>query len=186
MTLKMTRVAAGCLCGAGVLLLVGCSEGGRVPTAPSASGVAASAGPRAEIETTNASVGATAGSARPFKGTLALALVGEPEFVPPSTVSAHLTGTGTATHLGRFTATLDVEIDVSNEPQETSHGAMTLTAANGDTILGNVTGHASVDGDVTTIVESVLITGGTGRFSAASGSFVINRQSTAEALLPAS
>jgi hypothetical protein len=87
--------------------------------------------------------------ARPFKGSLTLTIAAEPEFVPPSTVSVHFTGSGTASHLGRFTTTLDVLIDVANEPLETSQGTITLRAANGDSLTGTVTGHATVEGDVT-------------------------------------
>ena len=126
------------------------------------------------------------GKGRPFKGSLALEIDAEPEFLPPSTLSVHFTGTGTATHLGRFTATFDVLIDIGNEPLETSSGSITLRAANGDTICGNVTGHATVEGDVTTIIETVNVTGGTGRFAGAGGTFVINRQSSGLELLPGS
>ena len=184
MTLSVTRVAVGYLCCVGALLLVGCADGGHGPIGPTGSALAASTGGTAgTVDTTGAQAGR---QVLPFKGSLALTIAAEPEFLPPSTLSVHFTGTGTATHLGRFTATLEVLIDIGNEPLETSSGSITLRAANGDTICGTVTGHATVEGDVTTIVETVDITGGTGRFAAAGGTFVIHRQSNGLELLPGS
>ena len=151
MRLGLARATVGCLGCVGALLLAGCADGGGRPLSPTAAstgGVVVSAAPPASAATAN-------GTARPFEGSLTLTLAAEPEFLPPSTVSVHFTGTGTATHLGRFTATFDVLIDVADEPLETSSGSLTLRAANGDSLFGDVTGHATVDGDVTTIVETV-------------------------------
>jgi hypothetical protein len=55
-------------------------------------------------------------------------------------------------------------------------GNLTLTAANGDQIFATVTGEA-VGGtpDRLQIVETATITGGTGRFSGATGSFTSTR-----------
>jgi len=180
MRLGLARATVGCLGCVGALLLAGCADGGGGPLSPTAAstgGVVVSAAPPASAATAK-------GTTRPFEGSLTLTLAAEPEFLPPSTVSVHFTGTGTATHLGRFTATFDVLIDVANEPLETSSGSLTMRAANGDSLFGDVTGHATVDGDVTTIVETVTVTGGTGRFAGATGTFVINRQSTGLELLP--
>jgi len=182
MRLGLARATVGCLGCVGALLLAGCADGGGGPLSPTAAstgGVVVSAAPPASAATAK-------GTTRPFEGSLTLTLAAEPEFLPPSTVSVHFTGTGTATHLGRFTATFDVLIDVANEPLETSSGSLTMRAANGDSLFGDVTGHATVDGDVTTIVETVTVTGGTGRFAGATGTFVINRQSTGQELLPGS
>jgi hypothetical protein len=182
MRLGVTR-AVGYLCCVGAFVFAACADGGGAPTGATATGTATSASATGSAAS-DAATAKAGGKPRPFDGSLVLTIAAEPEFLPPSTLSIHFTGTGTATHLGRFTATFDVLIDVANEPLETSSGTMTLRAANGDSIFGTVTGHATVEGDVTTIVETVAVTGGTGRFGDAAGTFVINRQSNALELLP--
>jgi len=164
MKFAMKRMVLEFLCGGAALTVVACGDGGRIATAPSPSATVPSVAAKAP-----------AGVARPFQGTLALELVGEPAFEPPSTVSVHFTGTGEATHLGRFTATLDLDIDVSNEPAETSSGTVTLKSADGDSIFGTVAGRATAVGEGHLIVETVTIVRGTGRFADATGTFVINR-----------
>ena len=190
MKFAITRVVIGCLCGAAALIVVGCGEVGRMPTSPTASGTIASVAGNTPGTGGSApqSVAATkpADNERPFKGSLSLELVGEPVFEPPSTVSVHFAGTGNATHLGRFTAMLDLKIDVSEEPMETSRGTITFISANGDSVFGTVTGHARAEGDVTTIFETVTITGGTGRFADTTGTFIIKRESLAGMELPGS
>ena len=83
-----------------------------------------------------------------------------------------LTGTGQATHLGRFTATFDLQVDVRTS---TSLGALTLIAANGDRVFGTLSGHSTDVGNIASIVETAITTGGTGRFADATGSFTIER-----------
>jgi hypothetical protein len=57
---------------------------------------------------------------------------------------------------------------------QSAEGAFTIVAANGDQISGTFLGTAQV-GPVVSIVELATITGGTGRFAGASGSFTIRR-----------
>ena len=115
---------------------------------------------------------------RPFKGSLALAVDQEPVFDLPI-LSLHFAVTGEATQLGQFTGALQLHIDISHEEQgtETSTGKIVLNAADGDTVTGTVSGTATVAGQDERIVETVTITGGTGRFAGATGTFVITRES---------
>jgi hypothetical protein len=84
----------------------------------------------------------------------------------------NVSATGQATHLGRFA----IEIPhVVNFATSTATGTMTLTAANGDTLTASFTGQAQVAGSLVTIVETATVTGGTGRFADATGSFTVNR-----------
>jgi hypothetical protein len=82
--------------------------------------------------------------------------------------------TGNATHIGQFT--LDIP-HVVNHANGTAIGSYEFTAANGDTVFGDFTGQATPTSTpgVLYIVETVTITGGTGRFAGASGSFICER-----------
>ncbi len=82
-------------------------------------------------------------------------------------------GTGEATHLGRFTVTFQVEVDLLTN---TSVGSATFIAANGDSIFTEFTGEGTAEPEV--VVETYTITGGTGRFADATGSFTLVRHLT--------
>lgn len=113
----------------------------------------------------------------PFKGRL------EGDFTfdveqPPSTFAAvaFTTVAGQATHLGAFSIEAPHRVDLATLPA-VAKGTFRLTAANGDVLT------ASFDGEGTpteapgvfSIVEIATITGGTGRFTGATGSFVVRR-----------
>jgi hypothetical protein len=83
-----------------------------------------------------------------------------------------LSGKGHATHLGRFTVTSELHINVLTL---VGSGVFTLTAANGDTLFGTITGLATVVEGIAYIQETHTITGGTGRFADATGTFVAGR-----------
>jgi hypothetical protein len=141
-------------------IVAGCA--GEAPTSPTASA------------STTDSLGVTearAGTELPFRGTLEA--VETHQFQPPNFLVAHLEGKGIASHLGRFTSVSDFTI---NTVTATGVGNLTLTAANGDQIFATVTGQA-VGGtpDRLQIVETATITGGTGRFAGATGSFTSTR-----------
>jgi hypothetical protein len=178
---SIKHVVIGCLCGAGALTAVACADGGLIPTSPDATqtaSIAAATPPRNGGTAPQAGPVATAVTkARPFHGSLSLEGDEEPVFEPPFTLSVHFAATGVATHLGRFTGILDVHIDVSQETTQTSTGTLSLTAANGDHVFASLVGAATVAGDIASIVETCTITGGTGRFAYATGSFVIERVS---------
>jgi hypothetical protein len=77
-------------------------------------------------------------------------------------------GTGQATHLGRFTLSATENVNVGTKT--VTEGFYTLVAANGDTLTGTYRG--DVLPDLTGYVVSGPITGGTGRFAGATGSLV--------------
>jgi hypothetical protein len=73
--------------------------------------------------------------------------------------------------LGHYALAVEETVDLLNA---SAVGTLVLTAANGDTVTGTFTGRAQ-PGPLVSITEEVTITGGTGRFAGASGSFVIDR-----------
>ena len=115
-------------------------------------------------------VGASAVAAEtPFKGKVSAVETGTTVF-PFRSITRE--GTGNATYLGNFTQQVTAVIDV-----RTRHaiGFATFTAANGDTLTANDDGQATVTGPGTlSIVENYTITGGTGRFADATGSFTLH------------
>ncbi len=84
-------------------------------------------------------------------------------------------GTGTATHLGLYTVHYGVEVSMSTGVG--TNDQLEFTAANGDVLDAAGTG-LGVPTDmpgINLITEKVNITGGTGRFAGASGSYVMQR-----------
>jgi hypothetical protein len=143
-----------CICAAA------CSgDPSRSPTSPSRANVGGAAG--AQVNN---------GSQLPFKGTLDA--LETSQFQPPGTVLASDVGTGNSTHLGRFTFVSTFRIDVMTS---TAVGTITMTSANGDTVVASFTGHGVTTAGVVAVVETATITGGTGRFAAAAGAFVLER-----------
>ena len=80
-------------------------------------------------------------------------------------------GSGRATHLGRFTVTYEVEVDLLTHE---TFGSSLFTAANGDSLATDITGLGAPteNPDVVSVVEVHTITGGTGRFAGATGNFI--------------
>src|SRR4051794_11778384 len=99
---------------------------------------------------------ASAGHAVPFKGRAAVVVTGAD--------GNHLTtsGVGEATHLGRYTRTEDLFLHGDGS----FHGTVVFTAANGDQLFVEFTGGFT---SPTMAAGTYTITGGTGRFSDASG-----------------
>jgi hypothetical protein len=105
----------------------------------------------------------------PFKGTVNAVETGQVVF--PS-LFLDREGTGTATYLGRYTEHVVMQINI---PTLSSMGAATFTAANGDTLTASVVGQATRTGPTAlSIVEVYTITGGTGRFADATGTFTLH------------
>lgn len=112
----------------------------------------------------------------PFKG----ALQGQETDVfqgspPELTLLVNGEVSGIATHLGRFTMSYRVTVSV---PAGSSTGFVQLTAANGDMIFASSVGQATAVPNmpgINQIVEINTITGGTGRFAGAKGTFTIER-----------
>lgn len=110
----------------------------------------------------------------PFKGVLQGVDVDSP--VPAGTVVVTTTGSGMATHLGNFTFTQQATVDLA---AGTSAGTVHFVAANGDTLDATCVGSGvpivAPDGILISITETCTITGGTGRFTGAKGSYTVER-----------
>ena len=138
---------------AAALALVGCTaDTSRDPFAPTASNPAA------------------AKVAMPFRGTLESVRTSVTP-LGPARVLARSEGTGTATHLGRYSILAETTVDFATR---TSTAQEIMTAANGDALFVTLTAQATpnADGVTLTVVESATIIGGTGRFAGATGSFI--------------
>jgi hypothetical protein len=118
-------------------------------------------------------VAATAAEERqlPLKGSLEA--VETHQIVLP-TMFVDGTGSGNATQLGVFTMSFQAEVSLPSLAASTSS---TLIAANGDRIFGEGSGQGTptADPNLVSIVETYTITGGTGRFANATGSFTVER-----------
>ena len=132
-------------------LCVGCGQPGS-PAGPSLSGPVNPSSGSQTVES-------------PFKGDL--------EGTQSATPAGQVTGqaTGNATHLGKFTVQFPHTVDFATA---TGVGTYTFTASNGDTLTAGFTGQAQ-PGPITSIVELAVISGGTGRFAGATGSFTVRR-----------
>ena len=111
---------------------------------------------------------AAAGKRVPFHGSIQGVEIGVFQF-PKGFVDG--SGSGRATHLGRFTVTYELEVDlIAHE----TFGSSLFTAANGDSLATDITGLGTPteNPDVVSVVEVHTITGGTGRFADATGNFI--------------
>ena len=113
---------------------------------------------------------AAAGKEVPFRGSFQGVDIADVQF-PKLFVDG--SGSGNATHLGRFTLTYEAEVDLLTLPIE-SFGSSVFTAANGASLFTDYIGLATPteNPDVVSIVEVHTITGGTGRFAGATGGFI--------------
>jgi hypothetical protein len=106
-----------------------------------------------------------------FKGRLAGTVTVTP--LDPPIASVLIEATGTATQLGSFTLEIP---HLVNQAIRVGEGTYLFTAANGDTLTADFTGQATlVAPGVLTTHETAVITGGTGRFAGAWGSFIADR-----------
>jgi hypothetical protein len=106
---------------------------------------------------------------RPFKGSYVTSFT---LLQPPPNLVQKVIGTGTASHLGQSTFESISNVAVSPHPPFVVTGTRTITAANGDQLFTTFTGSS------TPVINAMngadlqeIITGGTGRFKNASGSF---------------
>src|ERR1700730_8855438 len=112
-----------------------------------------------------------AGKQAPFKGSLEGVDIATA--VNPPFVSTQVTATGNASHLGKFTFTELVTVDTRTR---IGTGTFLFIAANGDTVFGTASGQATLTAPtVITIKENMVVTGGTGRFTSATGTFTVTR-----------
>jgi hypothetical protein len=152
-------------------LSIGCA-GSSSPTAPTGAAPAAislNGGLSATSVMGDPAQPSRAAALVPFKGSL------NGEYGAPSgefpIFHESIAGEGHATNLGRYALAVEETVNLLNA---SAVGTLVLTAANGDTVTGTFTGRAQ-PGPLVSITEEVTITGGTGRFAGATGSFVIDR-----------
>jgi len=115
-----------------------------------------------------------------FKGFMQGSEIDTPEGgPPPTTLSVNGNTTGVATHVGQFSFSYQLTVNLANG---TATGSGHLIAANGDSIETTIVGQGSPTDTpgVNSIVEINNITGGTGRFSGVQGSFTVERLVTLE------
>jgi hypothetical protein len=148
------------------LALAACSpDAGRNPLAPSA--------PKLTV----GGRGDDATKAKQVHGTFESQEVArlEPPTGPPAFLIIRLEATGTASHLGRYTAVANFTVTVG---PNTAVGTVTLTAANGDVIRATDAGVSAPTGTAgfVDITETWTITGGTGRFAGATGTLTVTRR----------
>jgi hypothetical protein len=93
------------------------------------------------------------------------------------TLYVDASGSGHATHLGRFTVSYQAIVHLSPDGTGTASVSAHLVAANGDSLFaeGSGQGAPTATPNINRIVELYTITGGTGRFAGASGSFTVER-----------
>ena len=149
----MKRVFAGLVVAA---LCAGCSE----PLSPTTR----TASPSASLSVEHPK------NATPFKGTLQGTVTVTP--LTPPKASVFISATGEATKLGQFSLEVPHEVDFS---KRTGTGTYRFTAANGDQLIARFDGEALTSPPIVSIVEIAKITGGTGRFAGATGSFIAER-----------
>jgi hypothetical protein len=110
----------------------------------------------------------------PFKGTLQATQTITPLQDP--FIYVELRGSGNATHLGRFSL---YGAHVANTATATGVGTYMFTAASGDTLTASFTSTVAPVPDTQNqqlmVVEYAVITGGTGRFAGATGTFQVDR-----------
>ena len=113
---------------------------------------------------------AAAGKRVPFHGSIQGVEIADVQF-PRLFVDG--SGSGRATHLGRFTVTSEFEVDLLTVA---ASGSAHFIAANGDSIFTESTAVATeAPNNLNLVVETHTITGGTGRFVGATGSFIEER-----------
>ena len=107
----------------------------------------------------------------PFKGSVQAVESYDIQF---PTMFVDTTGTGNATHLGRFTVTWEFTVNLLNGA---GIGSAHFIAANGDSVFTESLGQGdpTETPGINRVVETHTITGGTGRFAGATESFILER-----------
>jgi len=126
----------------------------------------------------SATTPAVAGDMVPFNGTVS-GYVETQEPVDQCTVHAHGVNFGNANQLGAFTGTAEFYPNFCEDPPNITYtGTFHWFAANGDIIEGTFHGYLA-DPDMDGVYdnyETAEVTGGTGRFTDATGSFSLGGQ----------
>lgn len=117
-------------------------------------------------------LGALGGSRVPLKGEDAGAFGPGDHSCAPGYGSLDIDGTGNATHVGKYAYHAD---ECFSPTTLLFDGSFTIIAANGDSIVGTYSGNVpSIDFPVAVYEQDAEITGGTGRFAAATGEFHVS------------
>jgi hypothetical protein len=148
------RVSPATACLIAALVLAGCEQ----PLSPAASVVEGTL-----------SAAFSAGEV-PFRGRLEGPVT--VTLFPQGTALVVIEASGNATQLGRFSLSGPHTVDLATR---IGTGTFTFTASNGDLLYATFEGQASGAPPVISIVEVATITGGTGRFAGATGSFTVRR-----------
>ena len=111
----------------------------------------------------------------PFKGAMQAVEVGTVNF---PTLVVEASGSGNATQLGLFALYYEAIVQLSPNGPGISSLSAHFVAANGDNLFakGSGEGFPTETPNVIRIVELYTITGGTGRFAGATGSFTLERR----------
>ena len=112
----------------------------------------------------------------PFNGTVS-GYVETQEPVDQCTVHTHVINFGNANQLGAFTGTAEFYPNFCDDPPNITYtGAFDWFAANGDEIYGTFDGYLTPIPGTPGVYdnhETATVTGGTGRFTTATGSFTL-------------
>lgn len=151
------------------ILATGCGTS-AAPSGPSALGSNTSSAASSLTDSAGLATMARTDRSVPFKGTLDGSVTLTP--LEPPLANVLIVATGNATYLGRFQVEVPHLVSFATA---TGEGTYTFTAANGDLLRAHFTGVADTSTQVFIIVEHATITGGTGRFADATGSFTVRR-----------
>ena len=119
---------------------------------------------------------ALAGASVPFKGVMEGVHVSRTPVDPPVVFDVFEVS-GEATQLGQFDLVIEAVVDFSTRPP-TAVGTLTFTAANGDTLVADITGSSVLAAPgIVLITEHATIDPdrSTGRFAGATGTFTLER-----------
>jgi hypothetical protein len=108
-------------------------------------------------------------NALPFHGTFETVST---VIAPPPMLQQEISGSGQAPHLGQSTFTASSSVNMTGAPPFALNGTAVFVAANGDELWACFTGTVTPNGQgANDVAIDYTVTGGTGRFDDASGSF---------------